>query len=332
MKMLFRRRSITGFIAVPVIGVFFAGPVLSETYPSRPVSLVTPIAPGGAVDNATRAWASCVSNEKHAGQPLVVINRPGANGLVAANAVRQAAPDGYTLMLAGTSQMTIAPFTHKKVPFDPEKDFKPAAVFATAPYLLVASTASGIKNMADFEAFAKSRPGGIDIGITFISSPPHLLSAAISAKLGIQSTFVPVSAESSGITALLGGHIHAMVFVAGTALPQVTARKVVPLMTFTEQRIPRLPNVPTVIEELKDPSLARNGWMGISVKSGTPAEEVKAMEAWTKACLDTADFRNSLTSALLEPKFLSQTEFADLIRQDIEFWKPWITRLKINND
>lgn len=302
----------------------------AQAYPNKPITIISPIAPGGAIEAATRSWMACA--QEIAGQPMVLMSRPGANGVVAAHAFKQAPADGYTFMVAGMSQTTITPFIFKKQPFDPEKDFHGAAMFGTASLMLVASTQSGIRNLKDLQAYAKSRPGGIDIGNPGTASAAHLLSAALVAKLGIQSTLIPFVGETAEAAALLGGEIPAMVILAGSAAPHIESGKAVPLVTFTQQRLPGFPNVPTVVEELKEPALARAGWLGITAKAGTPQAAINAVESWTRACMDNAPFRQALERALFTPYFAPQSGFAAVIRRDIEFWKPWIARLNISND
>ena len=142
-----------------------------------------------------RSWMACA--EEIGGQPIVLVPRPGANGVVAANAVKLAPADGYTLMIAGMSQTTITPFIYKKQPYDPLKDFHGVALFGDTPLVLVTNTQSGIRNLKDLQAYAKSRPGGIDIGNPGTASAAHLLSAALVAKLGIQSTLIPFVGETA---------------------------------------------------------------------------------------------------------------------------------------
>lgn len=303
----------------------------AQAYPNKPITIISPIPPGGALDAATRSWAACA--QENAGQPVVLLSRPGANGVVAANAFKQAAADGYTFMVAGMSQTTITPFIYKKQPFDPQKDFQGAAMFGTASLMLVTNTQSGIKNLKDFQAYARSRPKGIDIGNQGIASAAHLLSSALASKLGIESTFVPFAGgEAAGAAALMAGDIPAMVLIAGTAAPFIESGRLVPLMTFTQQRLTRFPNVPTVVEELKDNALARAGWLGITARAGTPPSAISAVEAWTKTCMDNPAFKQTLEAALFTPQFSSQEGFAAVVRRDIAFWKPLISQLNISND
>lgn len=320
--------------ALPALlcAVFAATPALADKYPSKPVQLISPLPTGGSTDVATRAWMSCASQDRLAGQPFVLLNRPGANGVVAANHMRQQPNDGYSLLVAGMSQTTITPFIFKKQPYDPEKEYEGAAIFGVTSFMLMANTQSGIKSLKDLQAYAKAQPKGIDLGIPAIATPAHLLSAALAEKLGITATLVPQGTEPNGILAMLSGQLPAMIFVIGSVAPQIEAGKLVPLMTFTEKRLPQYPNVPTVGEALGDSTLVRLGWLGITTKAGGPKDVVRSVESWTKTCLDTPDFQQALRNALFTPTFIGAAEYAEMVRKDIAFWRPLIQRLGISND
>jgi tripartite-type tricarboxylate transporter receptor subunit TctC len=314
-----------------LLALLAAPAAMAQPYPSRPITLLTPVPPGGAVDHITRAWMTCA--QAQGGQPFVLQHRPGGNGVVATAALRQAPADGYTLMVMGMSQTTIVPFIFRRQPFDPERDLHGAALFATSPYVIVASAQSGIRSIEDLQARARSGAGGIDIGIPNVATPAHLLSAALAARLDIRATLVPTGGEAAGVTALLGGHIPAMVFVPGTVAPHIASGKLVPLMAFSENRLPQLPAVPTVVEVTGDVSLVRPGWLGIAAREGTPAPVLEAVESWTQSCLRSPAFQAALADAQVTPRFVSQADTAAWVRRDIAFWAPWITRLQlVQND
>ena len=317
------------FAALAATG-FAAG--AADKYPQHAITLVSPLPAGASTDVVTRAWMACASSEKLAGQPFILQNKPGANGVLAAQAMRQLPNDGYSIMVGGMSQTTITPYTFRKMPYEPEKEFEGAAMFGISSLILVANTQSGIKSVKDLQAAAKASGKGIDIGIPAISSPAHLLSAAVSAKLGIQSVLVPVAGEGGGLTTLVGNQIPVMIFLTGSASQYIDSGKLVPLMVFTEQRLPQYPNVPTVVEALGDASLARTAWIGITTKAGSPPEVARSLDQWTKACLETPEFNQALKNALFTPKYIGQAEYASIVRRDTAFWKPWIERLGIIND
>lgn len=305
-------------------------PAVADKYPSRPVTLISPLPAGASTDVVTRAWMNCV--DKLAGQPFVLQNKPGANGVVAAQALKQLPPDGYAIMVGGMSQTTITPFIFKRQPYDPEKEFEGAAMFGVSSLVLVASAQSGIRSVKDLVAAATASPKGIDIGIPAVASPAHLLSAATAAKLGIKSELVPLAGEGGGISALLGGQLPVMVFLTGSASQYIDSGKFVPLMAFTEQRLPQYPNVPTVVEALGDAGLARSAWIGVTTRAGSPPEVARSLDAWTKSCMDAPEFNQALKNALFTPKYVSQADYAAVVRSDIAFWKPWIGRLGISNE
>jgi tripartite-type tricarboxylate transporter receptor subunit TctC len=131
---------------------------------------------------------------------------------------------------------------------------------------------------------------------------------------------------------LAAGDIETMVFVAGSIAQHVESGSVIPLMVFTERRLPQFPNVPTVVEALGEPGLVRYGWLGFATRSGGSREVLKAVEGWTRTCLESKEFETALRNALFTPRFISSEEFAETVRKDIEFWRTWITRLRISND
>lgn len=307
-------------------------PAHADKYPSKPITLVSPLPAGASTDVVTRAWMSCASGDKLAGQPFVLINKPGANGVIAASFMRQQVNDGYSILLGGMSQTTITPFIFRKLPYDPEKEYVGAAMFAVSNLTLVASAQSGIKSLDDLVAYAKSHPGGVDIGIPAIASPAHLLGAAVAAKLGIASSIIPLAGEPGGITALMGGQVPVMIFLTGSAASYIDSGKFVPLMNFSEKRLPSMPKVPTAAEALHDPSFVRTAWIGITTKAGGPPEVVQSIEQWTQACLKTPEFTQALQNAQFTPQYVSSAEYAQVVHKDIAFWRPWIERLGISND
>lgn len=299
----------------------------SSPYPSRPITLLTPVPAGGAVDRITRAWMACA--QAQGGQPLVLQYRPGGNGVVAVTALRQAPADGYTLMVTGMSQTTIVPFIFTKQPFDPKTDLAGAAIFATTPYLLVASSKSNIRSMAELVTAARAAPGGLDIGIPNIATPAHLLSAALAAHLEAPATLVPTSGEAGGLTALMSGTLPAMIFLPGTVAPYIASGALTPLLAFSDKRLAEFPSVPTVSEATGQPDLVRPGWLGLAARAGTPPTVIRAVEAWTRSCVENPAFRKTLADALVVPQFAPQAEMGRWIDRDIAFWKPWIERLRL---
>lgn len=306
-------------------------PAWPDTYPSRPIQLVNSTQ-STSTERAARAWMNCVSGERLANQSIVLQAKPGANGVVAATYMRQQPSDGYTIMLGGMSNTTITPFTFRKPPYDPEKEFEGAAIFAAASLVMVANVQSGITDVDSLKRAAAVAPKGIDVAVPSIAGAGHMLAAAVVAHLKLKAELVATKGEAGAVTLLLGGEMPLSVLVEGTALPQVRAGKLVPLMVFSDARLDSMPQVPTVIEALGDASLAHNAWIGITTKAGGPPEVVRALERWTRACMDDPAFVQGLVAAGFRPRFVPARDYARVVREDIAFWKAWIEKLGISND
>lgn len=321
------RKTLCGLASIALV----AAPAFAQKYPNKPIQLVNGTQ-GAATEVAARAWMECASKVKLAGQAFVLQSKPGANGVVAATFMRQQPNDGYTIMIGGMSNTTITPFTFKRLPYDPEKEFEGAAMFGVTSLVLVANVQSGIKSARDLQVAANAAPKGIDFAVPSIAGAGHMLSAAVVANLGIKAELVATKGEAGAVSALLGNQMPLTVLVTGTAQPHVDAGKLVPLMVFADKRQPSLPTVPTVIEALGDTSLAHSAWIGITTKAGGPPEVVKAIESWTKSCLASPEFVQQLANAGFTPRFVPASEYGRIVRDDIAFWKQWIDKLGISND
>ena len=311
-------------------GLLLAGPAAAQGYPSKPITLVNGTQ-GTGTEAAIRAWMNCASGEKLAGQPFVLQNKPGANGVVAAQYMRQEPSDGHTLMVSGISNMTIVPYTFKQRPYDPEKEFEGGAMFGITSLVMVANVQSGIRNVKDLVEAAKASPKGLDIGAPSLAGSGRMLAAATVDNLKIPAQLIATPGEAGAVAALLGGHIPVTVVVQGTAQPHVDAGKLVPIMVYAEQRLKSMPDTPTVIEALGDRSMARVAWIGITAKSGGSPEVIKGIENWTRACLQTPAFIKVLETAGFTPKFVPANDYARIMKADIEFWRHWIDKLGISN-
>lgn len=311
-------------------GLLLATQAAAQAYPNKPITLINGTQ-GTGTEAAVRAWMNCAAGEKLAGQPFVLLNKPGANGVVAAQFMRQQPTDGYTLMVSGISNMTIVPYTFKQQPYDPEKEFEGGAMFGVTSLVMVANTQSGIKSVKDLVAAAKANPKGLDIAVPSLAGSGRMLAAAAVDNLKIPAQLIATPGEAGAVAALLGGHMPVTVVVQGTAQPQVDAGKLVPIMVFAEERLPSMPNTPTVIEALGDRSMARAAWIGITAKSGGAPEVIKGIEKWTRSCLQTPEFVKVLQTAGFTPKFVPADDYARIMKADIDFWRQWISKLGISN-
>ena len=311
-----------------------AGSAVAQTadgYPNKPIQLIAQQPPGSGSDAMTRIWADCAAREL--GQPVVVQNKPGANGILAVNYLKAQPADGYTLLSIGMSQMSITPYVFKQAPYDPLQDFDGAAVLGYSPLVLAVPAGKGIANLADLEKLARSTPGGINFGSPGKGSPAHLLTSALVDRMGVQGTHVPFVGEGAGLTALIGQQIHAMTLVIGTATAQVKAGKLIPLAIFDAQRSSMLPDVPTIAEALpaaKD--LARPAWISVVAKAGTPPEMLQKLNAVTNKCRGDAQYKSRLEAMNVTVIDSQPGDARAFAARDAAVWRPLIDKLGLASE
>ena len=313
-----------------VFGALAAATAHAQPYPTKPIQLIAQQPPGSGSDALTRVWADCAAREL--GQPVVVQNKPGANGVLAINYLKSQAADGYTLMSIGMSQMTITPFAHKQPPYDPLKDFDGVAVLGTSPLVLVAPAGGQVRRLADLDALAKATPGGINFGSPGKGSPAHVLTTALTERLNGPASHVPFVGESAGMTALMGNQIQLMTLVIGTAAAQVKAGKLIPLAVFAGERSSLMPDVPTIAEICPAKELARPAWIAIVARAGTAPDMLNRLNAATQKCRSDDNYRSRMES--MNTTLVSSTT-ADVkawAERDIKVWKPLIDKLGLANE
>lgn len=302
-----------------------AGPILAQGYPAKPVTLIAQQPPGSGSDAMTRTWAECAA--RVLGQPVVVQNKPGANGILAINQLKGLPADGYTLMTIGMSQMTITPFVHKQPPYDPLKDFDGVSVLGTSPLVLVAPADAGVKKLADLEAVAKATPGGLHFGSPGKGSPAHLLTTALAEAQHWPATHVPFVGESAGLTALMGKQIQVMTLVIGTAAAQVKAGKLVPLAVFAAERSSLMPDVPTVAEAGGPKALARPAWIAVVARKGTAPDQLARLNDASEKCRTDSAYRTRMEGMNVTVTPSTPADVGTWAERDIAVWKPLIERL-----
>src|SRR5208282_868166 len=235
---------------------------------TRAVTLVVPIAAGGGVDTIGRVLAGELAERLK--QPWVVVNRPGAGGVVGIDSVAKATPDGHTMLVIETSAV-LQKWLHKNVPFDVVADFAPVAQMATTPLLLFANPSLPVANIKELIAYAKTNPGKLSVGTPGIGSPHHLAVAMLNAAAGIDITHVPYKGTAPALNDLLGGQIPLIWATPNVVMQYVEAGKIKPLATGSLDRIALLPNVPTV-NESGVPGFDVSVWFGIAAPARTPRD------------------------------------------------------------
>jgi tripartite-type tricarboxylate transporter receptor subunit TctC len=299
-----------------------------DAFPSRPVHIFVPFAPGGAVDIVARTLGDELSSRW--GRAVVVENRPGAGGMVASEAAAKAAPDGYTLIIVATGH-ALNPHLYAKLPYDSFNDFIPLSLIGTSPNMLLVRADSPTKTLADLIAAARERPGQISFGHAGNGTSPHLAGELLKYMAKIDITPIPYKGGAPALTDLIGGHIPMTFNNIPESIAQVTAGTVRPLGVTTAIRSPVLPDVPTIAESGL-PGFDTGVWWGLLGPAGLPGD-IKAKLA--KDCIEAVNaptVKARLLALGATPIGGSPAEFAALIRSDYEKWAPIIKAAGIRGE
>jgi tripartite-type tricarboxylate transporter receptor subunit TctC len=284
-------------------------------WPERPVQVLVPFAAGGITDVVARVTAERLQAAFK--QPFVVENDPGAAGILAAQRLARANPDGYTLMSCPVFQITIAPFTHK-VDFDPMKDFTPISIVATSPFVIVVRAGLPANTLAELIAYVKSKPGQLNFGSAGPGSFSHITAAIFLKSAGLDMVHVPYKGISPAFTDLLAGQIDMMAATPVETKGYLNSGKVKVLAITGAARSPQLPGVPTVAETVPIPPIETTH--GILAPAKTPPEIADALAREIAAAEKSAEFRERLQRIGVEPAIKTPAEFADIIAADTARW------------
>ena len=287
----------------------------AEEYPSKPIKIVLPFPPGGGADVLMRPLSKKLS--ELLGQPIILDNKPGANGNIGADYVAKAAPDGYTL-LVGNSSLSISTALYSQLPFDPVKDLSPIALLVNTPSLLVTNPKFKPKNITEFIEFAKQNPGKINYSSAGIGSTPHLGMEVLALATGTKFTHIPYKGSGPAVAALLANEVDVQITNTSTVLPQVQAGKLIPLGTTTLKRTPILASVPSISETI--PGYELNTWYGLLGPAGLPKGIIQRLNQAFINCLNTPEIKQQLISMAYDPDPGSPEAFAALIKKDNAYW------------
>jgi tripartite-type tricarboxylate transporter receptor subunit TctC len=320
-----RRRQLLGRIAGVAVGsaAVAAGPshAADAAYPNRPIRLVVPFPPGGSADVLARLMGERITAAL--GQPVVIDNRPGAGGILGADAVAKAVPDGHTLLFANTN-IAINPSLYKQLPYDTVKAFEPVVLMVYVPNLLLVNPALPVRDVAELVALAKARPGALNYASAGNGTFPHLAMELFRLNAGVQMTHVPYKGAAPALNALLAGDVQVLSNDLLNGLPQVRAGKARALAITSTTRFPALPEVPTMVEAgLKNYSAL--AWQGLMAPAGTPKEVVARLNAVVNAALSDGVVRGNLTSQGLQVAGGTPQAFGEFIAQQTERWRAAVT-------
>jgi tripartite-type tricarboxylate transporter receptor subunit TctC len=304
----------TAALLVTILG--FCGTVTAAgNYPSQPINIIVPYSPGGSTDLLARVVGKRLTEKLH--QPVIVQNRPGANGIVGAQVIAKAAPDGYTIGIAspGTHAANASLYAH--LPYDTIKDFTPLTQAVSAPFVLVVNPALGVHSVKELIAKAKASPGSISYASGGTGSSQHLAMEQFCMMAGIKMTHVPYNGSAASYTDLVGGQVMVEFDALPSALPFVKAGKLLAIAVATPKRLPELPKVPTV-SEAGVRGYESGSWYGFVGPANLPKDVVATLSGAMHEALQNSDVRSTLTGAGLVVVDSSPQQFADFIKAQMK--------------
>ena len=301
----------------------------AAAYPDRPLKLIVPYTPGGSTDVLGRALAEHL--RKELGQPVVVENKPGANTGIGAQALQAAPADGTTLLLATAATSVLNPLLQSKLGYDAAQLW-PVARVAVSPLVIVARPGGEFRTLADLLAKAKAQPGRLNYASTGIGSSLHLAGELLQAQTGVEMVHVPYKGSAPALTGLMGGETHIFIDSVASSSPLIKGGKLVALAVTSRERLPLLPEVPTVAES-GVPQFDVATWFGIMVPKGTPDDVVNRLNAAVSSAMQDKTFRETFEQlGLIIPKPLKPAEFRELIAAETAKWTPLVKAKKISLD
>ena len=301
----------------------------AQSYPDRPIKLVVPFAPGGATDILGRLLATSLG--ERLGQPVVVENRPGAGTVVAGALVAKAPPDGYTLLLGASTTLTLNPVIRNPLPYDPLRSFTPLGLVADMGLVLVAHNETPARTLPELVALAKTDPDKLSYGSFGTGSSVHFGGEMLKTATGMRMVHVPFNGSSPSLTALMGGQVQVAVDTVVATTPLIKAGKIRPIAALGPQRLPLLPQVPTVAES-GYPGFEADQWYGVVAPAGTPADVVAKLNAQVNQALNSPELKSRLNAegAIATPD--TPANFGKLIAAEIARWKPVISGGRVKAD
>ena len=295
-------------------------------YPEQNIIVIVPFPPGGASDTTARLTGNKLS--EIVGKPVIVENRPGANGAIGATTVKQAKPDGYTLLIGSIGVYAINPALYKNLRYDPLKDFDLLSVVVRTPNVLVTSPEFPAKNVAELIAYLKKNPNKVTFASSGVGSSDHLTAALFWQKTGTTGIHVPYKGGAPAISDLMGGHADVSFQNLGAVAQQIKGGKLKALAVTSDKRADALPDVPT-IAEAGVADLVVYSWQAAAAPKGLPAEVRAKLETELNAAANAPDVKKQFTDLGFDVVATTGAQFADFLKAEVDRWKTVVETGKI---
>lgn len=314
-----RRSVITAGITCLAMGG--SVPALSQNFPLRPVTMVVPFPAGGITDAVARALASKMGEQL--GKPVIVDNRPGGGGQIAAAYVRQQAADGHTLYVGATEMFAINPTLFRRFSYDPLKDFSPVTSLIASPLVLVVPANSPLTSVKELIAQSKSRNGGLNYASQGIGSIGHLLGETFRSKVGGKFSHVAYKGSAPALQDVMGGQVDFMFDPVITTAPLIAGGKLKPLAIASDKRSPQMPDVPT-LAELGVPGVNAGVWFGAVVKAGTAAPIIDRLNDAIHKAMKDPEVVKRFADQGMQAFPSTPAEFGAFMRSELTKWAPLV--------
>jgi tripartite-type tricarboxylate transporter receptor subunit TctC len=312
----------TGTLALALafaVWVGVAPAALAQGFPNKPIRLVCPFPPGGAVDIASRAIADALT--KVTGQAVVVENKPGAGGNLGGEQVAKSPADGYTVLMTTSGIQAINPFLYQKMPFDPNKDFAPVTVLVSLSNVLVANPSVRPSSVKELIAAAKAEPGRISAASSGSGTSIHMSLELFKYLTGTDILHVPYKGSAPAVADLMGGQVQIMFDNIPSALPHIRAGKLKAMATTGANRAAALPDLPTVAEA-GVPGYESGVWFGLVVPASTPKDVIEKLNADARKAMALPEYQKRMTDLGYELVGSTPAEMGQMIETELKRWGP----------
>ena len=299
------------------IALFVAANACGQSYPAKPIRLVVPFPPGGPADSVARPLAQKLTEAL--GQPVVIDNRAGATGTIGAALVAKSPPDGYTLLLGTSNELSMSPGLYDKLPYNPAEDFAPLSIVIVFPNILVVHPSLPVKSVAQLVALARARPGQLNFATSGLGSTNHLTAEVFRSISRIKIDYVPYKGGGPAVTDLMGGHVDTMFATMPSVVTFVQSGKLKALVVTDEKRWPAVAEVPSA-KEAGLPDLVVITWNGVLAPAGMPPALIAKLHADIVRVANSQDMKDRMATLAAEVVTTSPEEFAAILRNDFQKW------------
>jgi tripartite-type tricarboxylate transporter receptor subunit TctC len=311
-------------LAFVFAAVTFASATLAADYPSRPIKLIIPYPPAGITDLTGRLIAERLRAKLN--QPVIVENKPGANGLIGMREMLKAKPDGYTLMVGTQGGVVINYAMDAGATYDPLRDLVPIAAASEYPLAMIVNNKTPVNSVAEFVAYAKERPGKLTFGSTGTAALDYLIVEMFMRQTGVSMVHVPYRGGPAALNDLLGGNIDVLIEVYPVVMEQIRSGAVKGLAVSSPYRLSAVPNLPT-FRELGMPSVELTGWLGIYGRAGLPADIREKLAASIGEIVKDPEVQTKFRAIGFEPMQIDPKQFAQFHAEEVKRWVDFMTEL-----